>query len=100
MTFLQGSQEISPRFRNVSHLPSNKDFVKGELQRKNKLISCEGAFKILRNDMYITLIGQAVLELLSFKVGSENHQRESPYFRNFRKYEAHFTENDVISDKS
>ena len=55
---------------------------------------------MLENDMCITVIGQAVLELLSFNVESRNHQRESPYFRNFRKCEAHFTENDVISDKS
>ena len=38
---------------------------------------------MLENDMYIAGIGQAVLELLSFKVGSGNHQRESPYLRNF-----------------
>ena len=30
------------------------------------------------NVMYITGISQAVLELLSFKVGSGNHQGESP----------------------
>ena len=29
---------------------------------------------MLENDMYITVIGQAVLELLSFKVRSGNHQ--------------------------
>ena len=29
---------------------------------------------MLENDMYITVIDQAVLELSSFKVGSENHQ--------------------------
>ena len=29
---------------------------------------------MLKNDMYITVIGQAVIELLSFKVGSRNHQ--------------------------
>ena len=34
--------------------------------------------------MYITGIGQAVLELLSFKVRSGNHQRGIS-FRNFRK---------------
>ena len=48
---------------------------KGELQRENKLISYERAFKMLENDMYIAGIGQAILELLSFKVGSGNHQR-------------------------
>ena len=47
---------------------------KGELQCKSKLISYERAFKMLENDMYITVIGQAVLELLSFKVGSGNEQ--------------------------
>ena len=49
--------------------------IKGELQHKNKLISYERAFKMLENNMYITEIGQAILELLSFKVGSGNHQR-------------------------
>ena len=29
---------------------------------------------MLENDMYITAIGQAILELLSFKLGSGNHQ--------------------------
>ena len=50
-------------------------YIKGELQRENKLISYERAFKMLDNDMYIAGIGQAVLELLNFKVGSGNHQR-------------------------
>ena len=49
--------------------------VKGELQHENKLISYERAFKMLENDMYIAEIGEAVLKLLSFKVGSGNHQR-------------------------
>ena len=48
---------------------------KGELQRENKLISYEKAFKMLENDMYIAGIGQAVLELLSFEVRPGNHQR-------------------------
>ena len=51
------------------------DSFKGELQRENKLISYEAAFKMLENDMYIAGIGQVVLELLSFKVESGNHQR-------------------------
>ena len=87
---------------NIEEYPINKELsamtskiayqnlLKGELQRENKLISYERAFKMLENDMYIAGIGQAVLELLSFKVGSGNLQRgiskgESPYFRNFRK---------------
>ena len=49
--------------------------VKGELQRENKLVSYKRAFKMLENDMYIAGIGHAVLELLSFKFGPENHQR-------------------------
>ena len=55
------------------------------------------------NDMYFTRIGHAVLELLSFKVGSRNQQRGISlfqFFDNLQKYEAHFTENDVASDKS
>ena len=59
-------------------------YFKGELHRKNKLISYERAFKMLENDMYFTGIGQAVLELLSFKVESENHQRGILYFRNLQ----------------
>ena len=47
---------------------------KGELQRENKFISYERVFKVLENDMYIAGIGQAVLKLLIFKVGSGNHQ--------------------------
>ena len=37
--------------------------VKGQLQRFYKLMSYERAFKMLKNDMCITEIGQAVLEL-------------------------------------
>ena len=57
----------------------------------------------MENDMYIAGIGQAVLELLSFKVESRNHQRGifilqkfSDIFGNMRRS----TENDVTSDKS
>ena len=52
-----------------------KPSLKGELQRKNKLISYQRASKMLENDMYITGIGQAVVKLLSFEVRSGNHQR-------------------------
>ena len=38
---------------------------KGELQRENKLISYERAFKMLENDMYIAGIGHAVLEFIN-----------------------------------
>ena len=37
--------------------------LKGQLQRFYKLMSYERAFKMLKNDMCITEIGQAVLEL-------------------------------------
>ena len=60
--------------------------IKGELQRENKLISYERTFKMLENDMHIAGIGQAVPELLSFKVGSGNHQRGISLHQNFRTY--------------
>ena len=46
--------------------------VKGQLQRFYKLMSYEKAFKMLKNDMCITKIGQAVLELWSSKDGWGN----------------------------
>ena len=73
---------------------------KGELQRENKLISYERAFKMLENHMYIAKIGQAVLELLSFKSGSRNHQRGISVLQKLSENEARSTENDVTSDKS
>ena len=57
--------------------------LKGELQRENKFISYERTFKLLKNYMYIVAIGQAVLELLSFKVGSGNHQRRISLLQKF-----------------
>ena len=75
-------------------------WVKGELQRENKLISYERALKMLENDMYIALIGQAVLELLSFKVESGNQQRGISLLQKFSEIWGHSTENDVTSDKS
>ena len=38
---------------------------------------------MLDNDMYIVGIGQEVLELLSFKVGSGNHQRQISLLQTF-----------------
>ena len=46
--------------------------LKGQLQRFYKLMSYERAFKMLKNDMCFTEIGQAVLELWNSKVGSGN----------------------------
>ena len=40
---------------------------------------------MLENYMYITGIGHAVIELLSFKVGSGNHQREISLLKKFSK---------------
>ena len=56
---------------------------KGELQRENKLISYERALKMPENDMYIAGIGQAVLKLLNFKVGSGTHQRGFSLLKKF-----------------
>ena len=42
-------------------------YVKGELQRQNKLISSERPFKILQIETKIIKIGKAVLELFNFK---------------------------------
>ena len=40
-------------------------FVKGELQRRNKLISFERQFKILQNEVKIIKIGEAILEIFN-----------------------------------
>ena len=42
--------------------------IKGQLQRFYKLVSYERAVKILKNDICITEIGQAVLEIFEFKL--------------------------------
>ena len=65
----------SAMFVGVTACGKTEFLLKGELQRENKLISDERACKMLENDMYIAGIGQAVLELLSFKVESGNRQR-------------------------
>ena len=43
-------------------------YVKGQLQRKYKLLSYERIFKMLKNDIHVTVIDQAVLEIFYFKV--------------------------------
>ena len=69
-----------------------KWLLENELQCENNLISYERASKMPENDMYIIGIGQAVLELSSFKIESGNHQRgitiTSKSFGNLQKYEA------------
>ena len=53
--------------------------IKGQLQRKCKLLSYERAFKVLKNDICcITVISQAVLEIFYFKV---DIPRKSPRIR-------------------
>ena len=71
-------KSVSYKFQGIS-----QDLIKGELQRENKLISYERAFKMLENDMYIAEIGQVVLELLSFKVESGNHRRRISLLQKF-----------------
>ena len=54
--------------------------VKGQLQRFYKLVSYERAVKTLKNDICITEIGRAVLEIFEFKV---EFQRKIPKIINF-----------------
>ena len=54
--------------------------IKGQLQRFYKLVSYETAVKILKNDICITEIGQAVFERFEFKV---EFPRKIPKIRNF-----------------
>ena len=55
-------------------------YFKGQLQRFYKLVSHERAVKILKNDICITEIRQAVLEIFEFK---EKFLRKIPKIRNF-----------------
>ena len=50
-------------FQLQSDTSSKCIVIKGQLQRFYRLMSYERAFKMLKNDMCITEIGQAVLEL-------------------------------------
>ena len=58
----------------------NVIYIKGQLQRFYKLASYARAVKILKNNMCITEIGQAVLEIFEFKV---EFPRKIPKIRNF-----------------
>ena len=53
---------------------------KGQLQRFYKLVSYERVVKILKNDICITEISQAALEIFEFKV---EFPRKIPKIRNF-----------------
>ena len=77
-----------------------KSTIKGELERENKMISYEREFKRQENDMYITGIGPAVLELLSFQVEPKGNLLTSKIVGNLRKCEARFTKTDITSDRS
>ena len=46
----------------------NLENLKGQPQRICKLLSYERALKMLKNDICITIIGQAVLEIFRFKL--------------------------------
>ena len=85
-------------------LLSTMNVLKRELQRENKLISYKRAFKMLENDICIAGIGQAVLELLTFKVGSRNRQRgislPQKFSEIYGKMRLVSLKNDVSSDKS
>ena len=60
------------------------------------MISYKRAFKMLQNDMYIAGIGHAVLEFLSFKVASGNHQRGISLFQKFSEI---FSDMRIVSPK-
>ena len=62
---------------------SHENLFKGQLQRFCKLVSYERAVKILKNDVCITEIGQAVLETFEFKV---KFPRKIPKIRNFANF--------------
>ena len=67
--------------QNGCNLRSKAD-IKGQLQKKYKLLSHERALKMLKNDICITVIGQAVLEIFHFKVDSPRKSpRKSPRIR-------------------
>ena len=74
--YSQNGSSLSPDFET---LIGNFE-VKGQLQRVYKLVSYERAVKILKNDICIAEIGQAVLEIFEFKV---KFPRKIPKIRNF-----------------
>ena len=61
-----GRVENTPQCCTGSKKPSAFR-VKGELKRRNKLISSARPFKILQNETKIIEIGQAVLKIFNFK---------------------------------
>ena len=59
----------------------NNKMLKGQLQRFCKFVLYEIALKILKNDICITEIGQAVLEIFNFK---DDFPRKIPKIRIFQ----------------
>ena len=75
--------------------------IKGELQRENKLIAYERAFKMLENDMYISLdLVKPFSCSQALKSGQGITKGESPYFRNFWKFSVIWGSFHVSSDTS
>ena len=72
---MEGSR--MPTLKSV-YLFLDQVWFKGQLQRKDKLLSYERALKMLKIDICITVIGQAVLEIFHFKV---DIRRKSPRIR-------------------
>ena len=70
------NEQPSDPIQLVVHCPT----VKSQLQKFYKLASYERAVKIQKNDICITEIGQAVLEIFEFKV---EFPRKIPKIRNF-----------------
>ena len=71
-----------------------KTFIKGELQRQNKLISSERPIKILQSETKIIKIGQAALEIFNFKdrdldnfMRKKDSETENVVFRRFAQTE-------------
>ena len=52
----------------MSYMKMSPVKVKGQLQRKYTLLSYGRALKMLKNDICITVIAQAVLEIFQFKL--------------------------------
>ena len=84
--FLSDSGKIALKncLKDYFHILKSRNFMlqalKGQLQRFDKLVSYERVAKILKNDICITEISQAVLEKFEFKV---DFSRKIPKIRNF-----------------
>ena len=75
------SPPLAKVFISLTPSTAYRHMFKGQLQRFYKLISYERAVKILKNDICITEIGQAVFEIVEFKV---KFPRKIPKIRNLQ----------------